>query len=164
MFLEAVDMDGFNIEKIERLQRNLAVIRKVAGWSAEELAEMLGVTRQTIVNLENSDTYNMTKLQYIAIRAIFEAEISNGQNNTLAQVIDILVDKDDIPEQVKGEVRNTVSTATNNLGRRVGSAAGGAAAIAALIPILAPISGPILGTAMFAVEILNNSKKRRKSK
>jgi transcriptional regulator with XRE-family HTH domain len=151
------------MEKIERLQKNLAVIRKVAGWSAEELAEMLGVTRQTIVNLENSDTHSMTKIQYIAIRALLEAEICNSKNDTLAKVINILVDKEEISEQIKEDVRDVVSTTTNSLGRRVGSAAGGTAAVKALLPILAPVSTPILGAAIFAVEILKDLEKRKRS-
>ena len=38
---------------ISRFQENLETIRKVAGWTSQELADEIGVTRQTISNLES---------------------------------------------------------------------------------------------------------------
>ena len=40
------------MNEIERLQDNLLLIRRAAGWTAEEFGEKIGVTRQTINNLE----------------------------------------------------------------------------------------------------------------
>lgn len=36
------------MNEIERLQDNLLLIRRAAGWTAEELGDRIGVTRQTI--------------------------------------------------------------------------------------------------------------------
>ena len=157
---EVEAMSTFDSEKIDRLQKNLATLRKIAGWSAEDLADMIGVTRQTIVNLENNSNYQMTKIQYIAIRAVMEAEIESSSNSTLGQVINILIDTDDVSEEKKETVQKTVTEATNSLGRRAGSVAAGIAAIAALSPILGPISIPMASSMMFARELLKNKNNK----
>lgn len=40
-------------EYIEKLQNSLTIIRKVAGWSTEDLGNLIGVTKQKISNIEN---------------------------------------------------------------------------------------------------------------
>lgn len=149
-------MSKFDSKKIDRLQKNLATLRKIAGWSAEDLADMIGVTRQTIVNLENNRNYRMTKMQYIAIRAVMEAEVEDSNNSTLGQVINILIDMDDVPEEKKETVQKTVNVATSSLGRRAGSVAASIAAIAALGSVLAPISIPVASSMMFVRELLKD--------
>ena len=80
-----------NFEKsIQILQDNLCDLRKIAGWTAETLAGKLGITKQTISNLENQKV-KLSRIQYIAIRAIFECETaSNPHNTTLRKVMGIL--------------------------------------------------------------------------
>ena len=149
-----------NTLKIGRLKKNLATLRKIAGWSAEDLADMIGVTRQTIVNLENDSSYQMTKMQYIAIRAVMEAEVEDSGNSTLGQVINILIDMDDVPEGKKETVQKTVAEATSVLGRRAGSVAAGIAAVAALSAVLEPDSIPIVNSMMFAREFLKDKSNK----
>jgi transcriptional regulator with XRE-family HTH domain len=98
-------------KQIELLQQNLCSIRKIAGWTAEQFGEKIGVTKQTISNLENSKT-PMSLTQYIAIRSILDYEIESNQENTvLRQVIDILVDKGaELEEENYSEIRETVDT------------------------------------------------------
>ena len=60
--------------QIQRLQTNLEAIRKIAGWTAKDLGEKIGVTKQTISNLENSKT-KMNFTQYIAIRSVLDADV-----------------------------------------------------------------------------------------
>lgn len=85
-------MENKKTEQINCLQDNLSVIRKIAGWTAEELGEKIGVTKQTISNLENKKT-PMNLTQYIAIRTVLDYEIENNRENTvLPQAIAILVD------------------------------------------------------------------------
>ena len=98
-------------KQIRMLQENLRSIRKIAGLTAEKLGNKVGVTKQTISNIENGKT-QMTLTQYIAIRAILDLEIaSNTDNTVLQQVIDILVDKGAALEDEKyTEVRETVET------------------------------------------------------
>lgn len=79
------------LKEIDNLQDNLQTIRKVAGWTAEELGDRIGVTKQTISNLENKNT-QMTKTQYIALRAIIDYEIMHNPNSdALARVVDVLL-------------------------------------------------------------------------
>ena len=93
----------------ERLQANLALIRKAAGWTAADLGEFIGVTKQTISNLENNRN-TMTKAQYIAIRAILDHElISNPENEALAQLVYILLDSDDLTEEDRNQVESTIA-------------------------------------------------------
>lgn len=78
------------LQEITRLQENLQLIRRMAGWTAKELGEKIGVTRQTINNLErleksetkpNEYKYKLTKTQYIAIRSVLDAEMRRLQEN-----------------------------------------------------------------------------------
>lgn len=69
---EVMKMDMVENEIIV-LQENLEMLRKLFGWSAEQLGNRLGVTKQTVLNLEHGKP-TMSKIQYIAIRAVFEIE------------------------------------------------------------------------------------------
>lgn len=96
-------------KQVRLLQKNLSSIRKIAGWTAERLGEQIGVTKQTICNLENAKS-PMTLTQYIAIRSVLDFEIeSNSDNTVLPRVIDILVDKGaEIEEEDYSEVKETI--------------------------------------------------------
>ena len=78
IFIEVKYMD-----EIIRLQKYLSLLRTTANWSVQEFADMLGVTRQTINNLEKKDPIKMSKVQYLAIRSLFTHEIENGNNKWL---------------------------------------------------------------------------------
>lgn len=108
--------------RIRRLQQNLSVIRKVAGWTIEQMANKIGVTKQTISNLENNKT-PMNFTQYIAIRAILDCEIeTNTTNEVLARVVPMLLDSDD---EEYNKFREPISVVA-------ASAAGGVASAALL--------------------------------
>ncbi len=97
--------------EIERLQDNLLIIRRMLGWRAEELGNRIGVTRQTINNLEFKRN-KLTKTQYIAIRAILDKEIANFPDDTRALVylLDFFVDN---PEKYKEEDRKRFISRAN---------------------------------------------------
>lgn len=61
-------------DAINTMQKYLAVLRKLNKWTAESLGNRIGVTKQTISNLENAKV-SMTKTQYIALRCVFENEV-----------------------------------------------------------------------------------------
>ena len=85
--------------QIKKLQQNLSSIRKISGWTAEVLGEKIGVTKQTISNLENQKT-PMNFTQYIAIRSIIDYEIENNkENEVLPKVVMLLLDSDDELEE-----------------------------------------------------------------
>ena len=59
------------MKEIERMQKNLLLIRRTVGWTADEFGNRIGVSRQTINNLE-AGRNKMSKTQYIAIRSILD--------------------------------------------------------------------------------------------
>lgn len=76
--------------EIEIMQDNLSDLRKIAGWTAEMLGRKLGLTKQTISNLETHKV-KLSRVQYIAIRAVFECEVAaRPENTTLRKVMEIL--------------------------------------------------------------------------
>lgn len=81
------------MDEIVRMQENLLLLRRVVGWTAEELGEKIGVTRQTINNIEYGRN-KLTKTQYIAIRSVLDAEMIQYPEETqmLRMLLDVLVD------------------------------------------------------------------------
>lgn len=79
-----------------RFQKNLGTIRKVARWTSQELADEIGVTRQTISNLESGRS-RMTKTQYLALRTVLNFEIIQHDNRSLATIVKSLVDDVELP-------------------------------------------------------------------
>ena len=96
--------------KLRIMQDNLCDLRRIAGWTTEALANKLGITKQTISNIENNKV-NLSRIQYIAIRAVFECQVSmNRDNITLREIYDLLFDI--IPfiyEENKDEIRAAVT-------------------------------------------------------
>ncbi|MDU4960017.1 MAG: helix-turn-helix transcriptional regulator [Sporomusaceae bacterium] len=126
------------------LQKNLGAIRKIAGWTAEQLGEKIGVTKQTISNLENGKT-PMTLTQYIAIRSVLDFEIqTNKENTVLPQVVEVLLNRyeeysDEEREQLFENVKTIAATAAGGIGG------------AALAAVSAGLIGGILGAPLLAV-------------
>lgn len=95
--------------EIQIMQDNLCDLRKIAGWTAETLAVKLGITKQTISNLETQKV-KMSRVQYIAIRAVFECEIYVRRENTvLRKVIELLFSNDEYYLSHQEEVRNVMT-------------------------------------------------------
>lgn len=136
-------------KQIKRLQQNLSSIRKIAGWTAEVLGEKIGVTKQTISNIENNKS-TMNFSQYIAIRSIFDAEIANNkENELLPKVVAILLDsEDEISEDDYSKIQDVVETVA-------ATAAGGTPTtkldsvfdiLIKSIPFAVPVIGAIIGS------------------
>lgn len=95
------------MDEIKRLQNFLPTLRACANWSVQEFAEMLGVTRQTINNLEKVDGgTEMSKIQYLAIRSLFSYEIEKNNNKKLSDLLYYLVDH---PEKLNQEKQAMLS-------------------------------------------------------
>jgi transcriptional regulator with XRE-family HTH domain len=135
-------------QQIKRLQQNLSSIRKIARWTAEALGEKIGVTKQTISNLENKKS-PMNFTQYIAIRSVLDYEIENNkENEVLPKVVALLLDSDDeLDEDDYSKVQEVVGT--------VAATAAGGTSTAKLdnvldillksLPFVVPILGAIIG-------------------
>lgn len=85
---------GYNANAINTMQKYLSILRKVNGWTTEELGKRIGVTKQTISNLENNKV-TMSKTQYIALRTVFEYEVRIVNTNmTLKRILCLLFYED----------------------------------------------------------------------
>ena len=92
-------------EAIERLDEILLLVRASVGWTAQEFGDKIGVTRQTINNLEtHRRNTHLTKIQYIAIRSVLDEEIETHKKDTemLRTILDAFVDR---PEKYTDEAR-----------------------------------------------------------
>lgn len=95
--------------EIQIMQDNLCELRKISGWTAETLARKLGVTKQTISNLENQKV-KLSRMQYIAIRSVFECEAAtNKDNTTLRKVMGVLFTAmPPVYQECKDEIRTAM--------------------------------------------------------
>lgn len=165
---------------ISLLQDNLASIRKIAGWTSEELGNKIGVTKQTISNLENNKT-PMTISQYISIRTVIDYQIENDPENTiLPQAVKILLDGEDIiskKEYVKAQKAiETVAAAAasgvsgSTLFALFSSILGTSTGISALLGSsvsLGPIGivvGSAVGTALWVKKLIDKSDDKNEHK
>jgi transcriptional regulator with XRE-family HTH domain len=149
--------------QIRRLQENLLSIRKIAGWTAEELGDRIGVTKQTISNLENWKV-RLTQTQYIAIRSILDYEIqTNKENTVLPQVISILLDSnEDIDDEKETEMKTAIDTIAATAAGGIAGAQLATVAGAVLAPLLGPVG--LVGGAIFGATLgwLNPFMKNKK--
>ena len=137
-------MKNFTDNEIAKLQDNLFLIRKAGGWSAEEFGDMIGVTKQTISNLENKKT-PMSKTQYIAIRAVLDYEIAERKNDTaLTSAVNLFLNSDDLSKDDVKKAQAFVEGATKT-GLDTAAIAGG---VAALIGIAAVEAIPLFTPAL----------------
>lgn len=156
-------MEQTSERAISLLQENLSVIRKVAGWTTEDMGSRIGVTKQTISNIETKKT-KLTLTQYIAIRAVLDYEIqSNPDNKALAQVVDVLLNKDG---EFSDEEEKKISDAVEIISAAAVGGAGTAVlagTAAALLGAITPIVGAaIAGSAIWMPKVLDKMKNKKK--
>ena len=162
------------MEELTRMQDNLLLIRRTVGWSADEFGERIGVTRQTINNIENKRN-RLTKTVYIAMRSVLDAEIIQYPEDTemLRLLLEVLVDhpenysakdKEDLIAKAnlmtpailaKTASRNAVS---KEMMRTIGGIAGFGIALGTL-PIVGAVAGGVVSAWM-----LKTLEPKRKSK
>ena len=154
-----MDMKNIRAVQIACLQKNLSAIRKIAGWTAEQLGEKIGVTKQTISNLENEKT-PMTLTQYIAIRSVIDFEIqSNKGNLVLPQVVEILLDRyeeysDEDREQIFEKIRTVAATASGGItGASLAAVSAGLLGGIVGFPVVAV--GGVVASAVWLSKLLN---------
>ena len=99
------------MEEILRMQENLLLIRRTVGWKAEEFGDRIGVTRQTINNIECGRN-KLTKTQYIAMRSVLDAEMAQFPEETtmLRLSFDALIDN---PEKYSEDERSEILAKAN---------------------------------------------------
>ncbi len=98
--------------EISRLQNNLQIIRHAGGWSTASFGNLLGISKQTVCNLENGIS-KMNKLQYIGIRTILDYEIEQHPENTvLAYSVRHLLDSEVLTEEERQKTKQAVAYAS----------------------------------------------------
>ena len=119
-------LHNFDDRKVVRLQNNLTAIRKTAGWSMEDLAVMLGVSRQTVNNWEKG-TSRLSKTAYLAIRALLDAKMyvlhDNANAKILGDVINALVDDEFVSKESQQNILDAIEEATKKVRKYDGSKA-----------------------------------------
>lgn len=155
-------------QQIKRLQANLLSIRKIASWTAQDLGDRIGVTKQTISNLETGKA-KLTQTQYIAIRAVLEYEIqTNKENTVLPQVIAILLNdgnEEIFDEEKEKQITSAVTTVAATAAGGIEGAQLAAVAGAVLLPLTGPVGivgGAILGVGLGWLNPFMKSKNKRK--
>lgn len=99
--------------QINRLQENLPAIRKIAGWRAVDLGALLGVTKQSISNLETQKS-KITLMQYVAIRHMIDYQIQKQPDNkALAQIVPLLLDDASQTDEEYAKVRAAAEEIAN---------------------------------------------------
>lgn len=133
------------LNPIVKMQKNLSILRKINGWTTEELGLKIGVTKQTISNLENWKV-NMTKAQYIALRSVFEYETHCvNENMTLQRVMRLIFYSEvDYEETTNNEIAN----ALDNLAAAASGGIKGSQLFMLSTTLLSPMKLPVLSQAV----------------
>lgn len=144
--------------EIAELQNNLEMIRKLFGWTAEQLGNRLGVTKQTILNLEHGKPV-MSKIQYIAIRSVMETEVMSREGEekeNLLKVLSLVFNED---KTITEEQREKALGAAKVVSTASAAGAGTAATMSVLACSLAGLGigavaiSPALGALVGAVGV-----------
>ena len=107
-----------NEEAISRLGEVLGLARQSLGWSTERLAVEIGVTRQTVNNLE-SGRGRLSKTQYMALRCLFDDEMENHPDETemLATLLEVFVDHPEkYDEDKRKQIRDSIAVLAPGVG------------------------------------------------
>ena len=147
--------------EILKLQDSLPVIRQVGGWTAEEFGKMIGVTKQTISNLESKKTV-MSKTQYIAIRAVLDYEVSKRSDDDflLASVIDFCLENDATSPEDRRKAQAFISGA-KKAHLDYASIAAGLAALVGIVATGTPVfSNKSFRSNIWLSKLLKNSKQK----
>lgn len=167
-----LSIGGDHMEEIARMQEHLLLIRRTVGWTAEEFGERIGVTRQTINNIE-SGRNRLTKTQYIAMRSVLDAEMAQSPEDTkmLRILLEILVDN---PSKYSKADREKLISKANMVAPSILSGAAtrkevskewvatataiGGGIMAALSVLT--VAGPIIGSTWLSIIMHANKKKK----
>lgn len=94
-------------DRIEKMQSALPELRKFLGLTGQELSEFLGVTRQTVNNLEQKKT-RLTATQYVAYAAVLDFYLERHPDDveTLQAIVRRSSPQEDDPELAALEYRS----------------------------------------------------------
>ena len=61
--------------QINVMKENMSTLRKLAGWSSSKMADVLGLSRQTMIAIESNQNHKMSTVQYLSIRTLFGVRV-----------------------------------------------------------------------------------------
>lgn len=133
-------------EEQELMKKHLKSLRKIAGWTEDELGAIIGLSKQTINGFENNPNTPLSYVQYIALLAVFEQKAKNDKNESLQAILNLLFHEKDLYNKNKEEIDDTIVMLAGAAGAAVG--VGKSIGAKALLPIttaLMPFLGPLGG-------------------
>ena len=96
------DLTDESIDKeIELFRKNMLILRKLSGWTAEQLGNKVNKSKQSIINIERNNA-SLTKNNYLLLRRAFDIEADERAEKgdmVLRQAMNILLN----PEETKDE-------------------------------------------------------------
>ena len=134
-------------ETVRILKKHLKSLRLIAGWKPKELAEIVGLSQQTILGFENDPDTNISYIQCIALIAVFEQKAMEDDSESLKAILNLLFDQKDKYNSNKEEIDNNITLLAGAAGAACSIGAISGPAIAAFA---APIFGPLGGIAVLA--------------
>ena len=93
-------------ERKQRFEKHFLLIRRSLGWSAVQFGERIGVSRQTINNIESGRS-KMSKTEYLLIRRILDEEFHRHPRETKMTLM-LLIAIIDSPEKVSEKEREEI--------------------------------------------------------
>ena len=140
-------MDSISLDKeITIMQNHHKELRKLAGWTAEELGNKLGMSKQSISALENGST-KLNQLHYLALIHLFETECKEKPDNEVLQkVMELLFNDPDYYEKNHASIDKNISDVANAISSGLSGATVGLLTASLINPFFAPI-GAIAGGA-----------------
>ena len=158
------------MSEIELFQKYLLLIRRTVGWSADEFGDRIGVTRQTINNLE-SGRNKLTKTQYIAMRSVLDAEIVSFPDETemLRLILDVFIDN---PDKYKKEDRDCLLNQANMMSPSIIAGASSrkdvskavlavASSLGMVLASAVPLVGQVAASSAWIYKIIKNRRKKK---
>lgn len=164
-----------NEKQIEDLQDNLELLRKLYGWTAKQLGDRLGISKQSVLNLEKGPEnggVKMTMIQYIAIRAVFEAELENRKDEekkNLQTILGLILNDDSkVDPEDKERILDSAKVVSNSMMTGDKSAAvktmsvllAGVASAAIVTPAVGGAVAAVGTLAAWTSSMLKNKKKK----
>lgn len=155
------------MNEIERLQKYLLLVRRAVGWTAEEFGDRIGVTRQTINNLE-AGRNKLNKTQYIAMRSVLDVEMHQYPEETemLKLILDVFIDHpENYDEKERKELLSKANMVTPSIlagstsRKEVSKEMMAAAAGIGLIVAAAPLFAPVAATSAWLLKTIFDKKK-----
>ena len=148
-------------EKKKRLQDILLLARKSLGWTAKEFGDKLDVSRQTINNLEaHRANYNLTTMQYLAMRQVFQEEINEHPDKT-EMLKDLLAAFVDHPEAFTDEQRKEIKNKANMLAPAILSRSADKHDVYKVWTTMLAAAGIVIGAAITAFVATNAGGKKK---